>query len=227
MFQFQYILTLTFGCFPASGVLCCSILDSLSCLQVSRPSLQSMGLSGLCNSRCQTNSDCWSRVKSESYMNFTFCLFCSSFQSWFDIIKDSVCEWIATLALHIWALLCFFCFCFFSLCITDVFHFYVMSSISLWLAFSTWASSTRINCKLLQTLSASGPAAISVFPVFFSYGNHGLKKQNESLLFKAIYIYLSRNFNIIWYFKCFIRDQILLQRSIVFMVHIIFWSFHY
>lgn len=133
MFQFQYILTLTFGCFSASGVLCCSILDSLSCLQVSRPSLQSMGLSGLCNSRCQTNSDCWSRVKSESYMNFTFCLFCSSFQSWFDIIKDSVCEWIATLALHIWALLCFFCFCFFSLCITDVFHFYVMSSISAYL----------------------------------------------------------------------------------------------
>lgn len=59
---------------------------------------------------CQTYCNCWSGVKLKSYIIFTFWLFCSRFQSWSDVIKDSVCPWIVTLALHTWALLYFVCY---------------------------------------------------------------------------------------------------------------------
>ena len=173
-FWFQQLLTLTSGWFSASGVLSCSILDSLQCLQVSEDCLQSMGLSSLCNFLCWTNSDRWSTVKSKSCINFSFRLFCSRFQSWSDIIKDSVCPWIATLALHTWALLCFHFFsavclemqwgwCVSFLCNKQ--HFSNLCIISLQLASSAWTSSTWIKCKVLQTLSDSRPAVINKFPL--------------------------------------------------------------
>lgn len=117
------------------------------------------------------------------------------------------------------------CWCVSFLCNEE--HFSNLCIISLQLASSAWASSTWINCKILQTLSASRPAVISKFPLssFPRVTMACRHKMNHYFLNLFVFISLSRNVSFNPPFNCSIRDQVVLQRSVVSTLRVNWWSY--